>query len=178
MARKHKSEDGEERMAITLSENFVPGFTSATFPNWAQNVTADIVANANMRGSPGFDPGPDQAKQVEQMAALGMTSGDIAGILCIEQKLLEHYYKYELETAASRINQHVAKVALSMALSGADPEMTKFWLKTRAGWNETKKVEVSGAGGGPIEFAETKRRIIEQVEAEIIDVEFEEKKNG
>lgn len=177
MARKRKNDD--ECMPITLSDNFVPGFTSASFPNWAKDITADIIAQSNMRGSPGFDPGPDQAKQVEQMAALGMSSGDIGGILCIEQKLLEHYYKYELETASNRINQHVAKVALSMALSGADPDMTKFWLKTRAGWNETKKVELSGAGGGPIEFADVKRRVIEQVEAEIVDIDFEEeKKNG
>jgi len=84
---------------------------------------------------------------------------------------LTKYYKYELETAGARINNAVAKVAVQMALSGANPEMTRFWLKTRAGWKETTVKEVTGANGGPIQFAEVKQRMLDAIEAEIVDIE-------
>ena len=152
-----------------LSENFIPQF-SAAIPEWAKQASTDLVKPAQLKGSPGFEPGPEQAAQVEKMTALGMSTKDIAAILRIEPKLLEKFYGYEIETAAARINSNVAKIALQMALSGSLPEMTKFWLKTRAGWKETKVTEVTGANGGPVEFAEVKRRIMDQIEAEIIDV--------
>jgi len=161
-----------------LKDGFVPAF-SASLPEWAKNVSSELVKEANIKGSPGFEPGPEQAQQVEQMTALGMSPMDISSILRIEPRLLEKFYSYELDTATSRINNQVAKLALQMALSGAMPDMTKFWLKSRAGWKETKVTEITGANGGPVEFAEVKRRMIEAVEAEIVDVEIveEDQKN-
>jgi BRCT domain type II-containing protein len=50
--------------------------------------------------------------------------------------------------------------------------MTKFWLKTRAGWKETKVTEVTGANGGPVQFQEVKQRMLDAIDAEIIDVEI------
>jgi len=173
--RKRKNSEGDEMLPVVcaLEDDFVPMMTAA-LPEWAKNITTEIITQSNSKGSPGFEPGPDQARQVEQMSALGMSPGDIAGVLRIESKLLEHYYKYELDTSSARVNNKVAKVALAMALSGSEPDMTKFWLKTRAGWTETKKVELTGNNGGPIAFSEVKRRMIEQVEAEVFDVSFEE----
>ena len=159
--------------SFSLPERFVEPYFSAAVPSWASNISAELINEANVKGSPGFDPGPDQAQQVEQMSALGMSTTDIAAVLRIEPKLLEKYYKYELDTSSSRINNQVAKIALQMALSGASADMTKFWLKTRAGWKETKEVQMTGQGGGPIQFQEVKRRMIDMIEAEIIDVEIE-----
>lgn len=173
MAKKDK-----EPLALPeLSGNFVQQI-SAGLPNWAQNVSNDLIQTAQVKGSPGFEPGPEQAAQVEKMTALGMSVRDISAILRIEPKLLEKYYTYELETAAARVNDQVAKVALQMALCGSLPDMTKFWLKTRAGWKETKVTEVTGAGGGPIEFAEVKRRVIDAIEAEIVDADVIEDKSN
>jgi hypothetical protein len=93
--------------------------------------------------------------------------------LRIEPKLLEKYYKYEIETSAQRINQAVAKVALQSALGG-DTDMVKFWLKTRAGWKETKEVQMTGANGGPIQFQEVKANFLASIEAEITDIDYEE----
>jgi len=177
MSKRPKKEEGDELEAeFMLPEKFVPSYTAA-IPEWASNVSKELARKADLKGSPGFDPGPEQALQVEQMSALGMSPMDISSVLRIEPKLLEKFYKYELETATSRINHSVAKVALQMALSGTTPDMTKFWLKTRAGWKETKAVELTGQGGGPIEFQEIKRRMIESIEAEVIDVEYTDVKS-
>jgi len=174
MARERK----EKKEPVALKElppNFIPAF-SAAMPEWSKNISSDLIKDANLKGSPGFEPGPEQAQQVEQMSALGMSTMDISAVLRIESRLLEKFYKYEIETSTSRVNNQVAKLALQMALSGAMPEMTKFWLKSRAGWKETKVTEITGANGGPVEFAEVKRRMIEAVESEIIDAEVIEEK--
>lgn len=144
-------------------------------PEWSKNISDALIHQANIKGSPGFDPGFEQAKQVEQMTALGLSVQDIAATLRIEPKLLEKYYKYEIETSAQRINQAVAKVALQSALGG-DTDMVRFWLKTRAGWKETKVTEVTGANGGPIAFAEVKQNFLASIEAEITDIEYEDDK--
>lgn len=154
-----------------LPENYIPQF-SASLPEWSKQVTTDLLKETQLKGSPGFDPGSDQAAQVEKMSALGMSVQDIAAILRIEPKLLKKYYQYEIETATARINSSVAKIALQMALSGAMPDMTKFWLTRRAGWKETKVTEITGAGGGPVQYAEVKQRMIDQIESEIIDAEI------
>jgi len=168
MARPQRKEK-KEIPQYELPENYVPTFSYA-MPEWSKQISEDLIQQVNIKNSPGFDPGPEQAKQVEQMAALGASTLDISAILRIEEKLLKKYYAYELETATSRINNAVGKVALQMALSGAMPDMTKFWLKARAGWKETKAVELSGANGGPIEFAEVKRKMIEAIEAEYVEL--------
>jgi hypothetical protein len=146
-------------------------------PEWSKNISDALINQANIKGSPGFDPGFEQAKQVEQMTALGLSVQDIAATLRIEPKLLEKYYKYEIETSAQRINQAVAKVALQSALGG-DTDMVRFWLKTRAGWKETKVTEVTGANGGPIQFSEVKQNFLSAIEAEITDIEYEDSKNN
>jgi hypothetical protein len=169
MTHKRRNVKKEEQTPFELPEKFIPNYTMA-LPNWANDISEELVKNTQAKGSPGFEPGPEQADQVEKMAALGMSPRDIGAILRIETKLVEKYYKYELETASNRINGAVAKVALQMALSGAQPDMTKFWLKTRAGWKETVVKEVTGAGGGPIQFQEVKQRMLDAIDAEIIDV--------
>lgn len=175
MAREDKAEKYKLK---DLPPNLGLQSFTAAMPEWSKNISDELVKEANVKGSPGFEPGPEQAQQVEQMAALGMSILDISAVLRIEPKLLEKFYSYELETSTTRINNQVAKIALQMALSGAMPDMTKFWLKTRAGWKETKVTEITGANGGPVEFAEVKRRMIDAVEAEIADAEIiEEKKN-
>jgi len=61
--------------------------------------------------------------------------------LLSHEGLLTFYYKRELDLGAVMINAKVGAVALKMALSGTDSDMTKFWLKSRAGWKETSVVE-------------------------------------
>lgn len=95
-------------------------------------------------GSPGFKPTATQAKQVEKMAAMGLSSREIGQILCIEKHLVEFFYEYEIKTATARVNMAVGKACLEMALDKQHPDMTKFWLKSRAGWKETNVLEHQG----------------------------------
>lgn len=124
------------------------------------------------RQSPGFTGTDEQRQQIENLAACGMSKEEIALCLKIRPELIDTIYKFEVETGAARINAEVARVALGMALSGANPDMTKFWLKTRANWVETKRIENTGANGGPIEYSEVKQRVLNQLRDELIEAEF------
>ena len=44
-------------------------------------------------------------------------------------------------------------------------------------WKETKVTEITGKDGNPIEFRESKQRLIESIEAEIMDVAYEDVPN-
>jgi hypothetical protein len=194
--RKKRNEDDETKNPFELEDDFVPKTPRPnpklivgsdrerelayleqdyTLPAWSKQISEEFIRQANVKGSPGFDPGHAQATQVEQMIALGASTLDVAAILRIEPKLLEKYYAYEIETAQGRINQRVAKIALQSALSG-DTEMVKFWLSRRAGWKEVKTTEVTGANGGAIEFREVKQKFLDTIEAEITDISFNEVK--
>jgi hypothetical protein len=118
------------------------------------------AAKVDKKNSPGFDPTPTQSKSVSVMTGLGMTPSQISDILVIEESLLKAYYKRELAGASPYVNLAVAKKALEMALSGQHPDMTKFWLKTRAGWRETNNVELTGKDGGPIEVSGAKATLM------------------
>lgn len=187
--RRNRNEEQEDKvppfvldgdtLASLLSEvkprakNQIGGSELAISPmEWYDDYKKQTISPKDLKNSPGFDPGPEQSRQVEQMAALGASTTEIAAILKIEPKLLEKYYKYELETSSSRINQKVAQIALQSALGG-DTDMVKFWLKTRAGWKETKVTEVTGANGGPVEFREVKQRMLDAIDAEIVDVSYD-----
>lgn len=114
----------------------------------------------NKHNSPGFDPGPTQSKSISVMTGLGMSPRQISDILLIEEKLLKKFYARELAGAAPYVNLAVSKKALEMALSGQHPDMTKFWLKTQAGWRETSNVEITGKDGGAIEINSAKATLL------------------
>ena len=120
----------------------------------------EVVGEVDKYNSPGFDPTPAQARTVSVMKGLGMSTKEIGDILLIEDSLLKLYYKRELSGASPYVNLAVAKVALSMALSGQSADMTKFWLKTQAGWRETNNIELTGANGAPLELTTAKATLL------------------
>lgn len=97
------------------------------------------------KNSPGFRPTVDQSRQVSIMACLGLDPKDIALVLNIEHKMLKLYYAKELKITANIANAMVARTALQMATSGRSPDMTKFWLKSRAGWQD-QKIDITSNG--------------------------------
>lgn len=98
------------------------------------------------KNSPGFRPSAEQARTVSVMACMGLSPKDIALALNIELKLLNLYYAKELTVSKQLANVAVARVALRMAMSGASADMTKFWLKTQAGWTETQNIDITSKG--------------------------------
>ena len=133
---------------------------------------------ANRTNSPGFAPSTIQARQVESLVALGMTEKDVANALLIDEGLLTFYYKRELDLGAVMINAKVGAVALKMALSGTDSDMTKFWLKSRAGWKETsvveKTVEIKDVSTARAKLLGPRPVTIENGTSNIVDVLNEE----
>lgn len=98
------------------------------------------------KNSPGFKPTVAQAREVAVMACLGIDQKDIALVLNIELRLLKLFYSKELTVSKNLANAMVARVALRMAMSGAMPDMTKFWLKSQAGWQEKQSIDVTTNG--------------------------------
>lgn len=121
------------------------------------------------RGSPGFRPGVDQAREVATMSALGLEAKEIALVLNIEEKLLKTYYSRELTVSVKLSNAMVARKALEMAISGRFPEMTKFWLKARAKWKETSGIELTGKDGGPVEVSSARDKLARTLGVEVPD---------
>lgn len=112
----------------------------------ADMLKAQGIDYAPGKNSPGFVPSVHQAREVAVMSCMGLEPKDIALVLNIELKLLKLYYYKELTVSKSLANVAVARVALRMAMSGANADMTKFWLKAQAGWKETTGIDVTSNG--------------------------------
>lgn len=104
------------------------------------------LATKPQANSPGFRPTVDQARQVSVMACLGLDPKDIALVVNVELKLLKLYYAKELKVPAMLANAMVARTAFQMAVSGRSADMTKFWLRAQAGWNDVQKIDVTSNG--------------------------------
>ena len=128
---------------------------------------ANGISPEPKKNSPGFNPTVAQARTVASLAALGLEAKDIAVALDIEVKLLRMFYDRELKASMHIANAAVAKTALAMAMSGAHPDMTRFWLKTRAKWKETHAVEISGPNGDPIAFETSKDKLARALQLEL-----------
>lgn len=100
------------------------------------------------------EPTEKDRKQVTLMAGIGLTHDQIAKIIGVSDETLRKYYSSELETAASLMNAQVAQNLFSMATSKEQGSVAAaiFWMKTRAGWREVSRQEITGPGGGPIEL--------------------------
>lgn len=136
-------------------------------------ITTQVMQENNIayepsKNSPGFRPSVEQARQVAVMSCLALSPKDIANVLNIELKLLKLYYSRELTVSVHIANAVVARQALAMATSGKNPDMTKFWLKTRAKWKETSSVEIVNKDGDKAEVASAKDRLAALLNAKAI----------
>ena len=107
-------------------------------------------------GREAFTPTPEQRELVQQLAAFGLRQTEIVlfvkkkdGKSISEPTLLKNF-KNELETGKVKANVKIAQTLYKKAAAG-DTTSIIFWLKSQAGWKDTQSVELTGAGGGPIE---------------------------
>lgn len=82
------------------------------------------------------------------LAGFGTRHEDIATYLGVTRPTLRKHYKEELATGSIKANSAVAKTLYKLAIDG-DSRSCMFWLKTRAGWRETDRHEITGADGAP-----------------------------
>jgi hypothetical protein len=117
---------------------------------------------------PRFDPTSEQRRMVRAIAGFGIAEKEIAasiGERGIDPKTLRKHFRRELDTGATKANLAVAQSLFKMATSGSHPGAAMFWLARRGGaaWKETTAVEHSGPQGGPIEIADTRKRITDEL---------------
>ena len=78
----------------------------------------------------------------QTMYAFGVPAEQIARILHISHDTLMRRLGKEMEDYKVKANARVASTLYQMAISGTQPAATFFWLKTRAGWRETDRLEI------------------------------------
>jgi DNA-binding transcriptional ArsR family regulator len=112
-------------------------------------------------------PTDEKRKLVQTLAAVGITYEDIASKLDISADTLTKHYKAELINGRVDANANIGQKLYQQA-NGGNTQAQIFWLKTRAGWSETNKHEITGASGIPLSVA------VEFVNAEPRDEEVSE----
>ena len=105
------------------------------------------------------EPTDKDRKQVSLMAGIGLTHDQISRIVGISDETLRKYYPDELATSASKMNAQVAQNLFSMATSKSAGSVASaiFWMKTRGGWREVDRKEISGIDGAAIKTESTNK---------------------
>lgn len=87
----------------------------------------------------------EQLDLIERAAGMGCTIDQIAYLLNIHPRTFDKYLHHN-EQIKERVERGRAKAAFkvmgtayTMAVSGHEPAMTMFWLKTRCRWREQKE---------------------------------------
>lgn len=109
-------------------------------------------------------PTPETRKIVHRAAGLGLIREQIAQLLMIHPNTLDRHYKTELKTAEALLNFNVAQNLYSIATSDTHKSAASaamFWMKTRAGWRETTRHEITGADGGQLVHSVVKSDTVE-----------------
>lgn len=95
-------------------------------------------------------PTDESRKTAESASGLGLPHEQIGALLGIDDKTLRKYYRKELDNGIAKANGQVVKSLYNSATSG-DTTAAIWWTKTRLGWKDLSRVEISGPDGGPQE---------------------------
>lgn len=88
----------------------------------------------------------EHAKIVQSLAQYGIPQRQIAIHIGMDVATLTRLYRKELEEGAMTTNNKVAKTLYEKAIAG-DTTALIFWCKTRMGWRETQKVDLTSSDG-------------------------------
>jgi len=104
-------------------------------------------------GNP-YQANDENRKIVKMLSAVGTRYEDIATKLEITDDTLRKHYRKELDEGRIEANASVAQTLYQQAKNG-NTTAAIFWLKTRAQWRESDRLEVTGANGKPVELVIT-----------------------
>lgn len=104
-------------------------------------------------GRPTFEPTKHQRAEVQALVAFGITEIDIAKYIGISVPTLRKHFVKELELGAVQANAAVAKRLFEKATKDGDTTCIIWWTKTRMGWSEKRRTELTGQEGGPIQVS-------------------------
>lgn len=108
------------------------------------------------RGRKPFEPTLEQRKHVETLAGLGLRQDEIVLLIenpttgrPIDEKTLRRHFQQELASGPSRLNMQVAQALARRAMGKGAGAVTAaiFWLKCRAGWKESIRIEAEVKSG-------------------------------
>ena len=88
----------------------------------------------------------ETAAVVNALSAYGVSHDEIALYVKMSKPTLYKYYQEELALGKIKANTRIAETLYNMAKEG-DRTACIFWLKTRAGWRETSRMELANAEG-------------------------------
>jgi hypothetical protein len=107
---------------------------------------------------------PNIAGQIRALIIAGITRNVISRIVDLDEKTIAKHYGPEVEDALSRAIANVSGKLYEKAMSG-DNACMFFFLKTRAGWRETNRLEHTGANGAPIQMVDLSKLTDEHITA-------------
>lgn len=102
-------------------------------------------------GRPKHQPTKALRDTVMLHARVGTPIKTIAKVLKIDDKTLTKYYRDELDTSLAIANAEVGGHLFNKTRQG-DTAAQIFWLKTRAGFKETSRNEITGEDGGSVKW--------------------------
>lgn len=100
-----------------------------------------------------YKPNSTDRRIAEALAQYGVPWEQIAARIGISRDLLYRSYGEDMKKAESAANNNVAKTLYQQAVGneekGIAPNVTAliFWCKTRMGWRETQKMDVTSSDG-------------------------------
>lgn len=92
----------------------------------------------------------DDIQKIQELSSKGLRKEVIANALGLSLSTFERREKENelisiaLRRGKSKAIEQVSETAFQMAVSGKHPNMTIFWLKSNAAWNEETKTEEVG----------------------------------
>lgn len=79
------------------------------------------------------------------MAQCGVPQDCMAQALGVSARTLRLRYREELDLGLEIANARVSMALYTLAVSGKCPAATMFWLKCRAGWRETGRLQLEAS---------------------------------
>lgn len=95
------------------------------------------------------------AQLVAVLMSQGLTKEDVAKVIGVTARQMRNYCKEDenlrkaYEVGETILKNQIVQKAVEMALDG-DKDMIKFLLKSKFGFSESKKIEITGKDGGDI----------------------------
>lgn len=126
--------------------------------------------NGRMAQREKWTPSADQLKQVETMSGLGLKVEQIAILLGVSKPTFDRAVRRipalrdSIEKGREKSEGNLRQWAYESARKG-NVAMQIFLLKTRCGFRETERLELTGADGGPIQ---TKKELSAEEAAALI----------
>lgn len=96
-----------------------------------------------MAGRPRYEPKPADRETVKALSAAGVPQARIAkciGDYGVDEKTLRKHFRRELDVSSDLLTAHTMGKLLA-AINESQPWAVLSWLKCRAGWAETQRVD-------------------------------------